>query len=93
MQKKQEIRYIAIKDSQRIDYIRDFEDRINNLYPERPKTYFFKRGYPKRAMSIDEVVSWSMKDQVDDTDEQELSGCMKWGLCESSATKLYDIDD
>ena len=89
---KSGIRYMSIKDPKRIEYIDDFENRINQKHKDKDNTYFFTRGVPRKPRPIREVVEWSLGGSENDTRDQELDGCLKWGLCESASVRL-NIDD
>lgn len=52
-------------------------------YMDDAQYSFFKRG------PIDEVLEWSLKndDQMELFEEEYLSGCLTWGLCDSGLSK------
>lgn len=97
--RKHEIRYISIKEPERISYIEDFEDRINNLEHNKKKdrkSYFFterRHVTPKKQIPIRDFVKWGNDKNYDDTIEQEEKGCMKWGLCESNQPHQLNLFD
>lgn len=87
--RKHEIRYIALADPDRIDYIDSLEKRVNDLRGEerRSATFFKSRALDKTPMFIRDIVAWSrnargISYELDDQEELEEEGCMRWGLCE-----------
>ena len=84
--RKHEIRHLSFSDPQRIEYIRDLEKKVTDLRNDEQKATFFKsRVKDKKYMNIHEIVGWSRQKKnkvLDDLEEIEESGCMRWGLCE-----------
>ena len=85
--RKQEIRHLSQSDPKRIEHIADLEKRVNQLRREdqRQATFFKSTRKDKKPMDINEIVNWSKQKKnriLDDQDEIENGGCMRWGLCE-----------
>ncbi len=84
--RKHEIRHMFLNDPKRIEYIHHLEEKVSSLRDDDP-TYFFKsKTKDKRKMNIYDVVDWSINDKgkkLDDQEEIEEDGCMRWGLCET----------
>ena len=85
---------MSLADPDRIKYIEELEQRVNKELrrPEQRQATFFKsKRKDKAPMGISEIVNWSHQDKkrgyLDDQDEIENAGCMKWGLCETSIEK------
>lgn len=90
--KKNEIRYLATKDIQRINYIEDLEKRVNNLEHNKNinrQAYFFARGNPKKAKPIKDIVKWSLTNAKGEIEDYEEQGCISWGLCEPVQGSLF----
>ena len=91
--RKHEIRHMSLADPDRIKYIEELEQRVNKELrrPDQRQATFFKSKHKDRTpMGIKEIVEWSRHDRsgyLDDQDEIENEGCMKWGLCETSIRK------
>jgi 3'-phosphoadenosine 5'-phosphosulfate sulfotransferase (PAPS reductase)/FAD synthetase len=91
--RKSEIRHMSYNDAERIDYMRELEQRINALRPsDKPQsTFFYKK--PHGNLDINEAVMWARSNggkHYDDSESVELDGCMRWGLCESPQRGLFD---
>lgn len=84
--RKHEIRHMSYTDPDRFQYIGELERKVNELHEYHWTTTFFgSKTKKKEFMTIDEVVQWSLNHQgktLDDVEEIEEDGCMKWGLCE-----------
>lgn len=85
--RKHEIRHLSFSDPSRINHIEDLENKVNKLRREdqRRATFFKSRRVDKEPQGIREIVKWSRQDrskELDDLEEIENSGCMRWGLCE-----------
>lgn len=87
--RKQEIRHLALVDPERINKIKDLEDRVNKIRPQGSKqaSFFKSRRADKQPMGILDIVKWARSDKklsgtLDDLEEIEDNGCMRWGLCE-----------
>jgi len=86
--RKNEIEKISKEAPERFDVIRDLEKRVKESAlakgkPERDYTFFTKG-------KVDDVIAWALKDDHGQTsllDEEFLSGCLTWGLCDSGLTK------
>jgi len=70
------------------------EQEVKTLAKDKGRkdaTYsFFKRGL------VDDVLDWALKseDQMEIFDEEYLSGCLTWGLCDSGLKrKIVSTDD
>jgi 3'-phosphoadenosine 5'-phosphosulfate sulfotransferase (PAPS reductase)/FAD synthetase len=90
--RKSEIRHLAYNDSKRIDRIRELEEKINEIRrdDQKPSTFFHKRDLEQSY--IDEVVHWAKARTgraYDDSEEIELDGCLRWGLCEPVQKSLF----
>lgn len=89
--RKHEIRHMSYADPARIDYIEELERKVNALRrPEQRQATFFKsRRKDKQPMGIREIVEWSRTDRggayLDDQEDIEDAGCMRWGMCERPA--------
>lgn len=88
--RKHEIRHMSLADQERIEYIATLEERLNehraSLGKEKKATFFKSRRADKEPMFINDIVEWSRNDNkggyLDDQEEIEEEGCMRWGLCE-----------
>ena len=84
--RKHEIRHMSYADPERVNYIADLEKRTTNLRDDEQVATFFKsRVKSKKYMTMEEIQEWSRNKkgkQLDDLEEIEDSGCMRWGLCE-----------
>lgn len=93
--RKHEIRHMALSEPARIDHIEDLERRISGLRSDGQQATFFKsRKKEIDKMGIREIVKWSKtkkKETLDDLEELEEAGCMRWGLCESPT--VYNIEE
>jgi 3'-phosphoadenosine 5'-phosphosulfate sulfotransferase (PAPS reductase)/FAD synthetase len=85
--RKHEIRHIYLSDPDRIEYIAKLEEKVTALRENKGLQTFFKsKSKDKKKMTINEIVEWSntSKGQVlDDQEDIEEDGCMRWGLCET----------
>lgn len=88
--RKSEIRHMSYTAPERIHELAELERRLNEhraAHGKEPTATFFKsRREDKTPMFIADIVEWSRQDRrqgyVDDVDEIEDEGCMRWGLCE-----------
>lgn len=84
--RKHEIRHIHYTDPARLEYISNLEQKITELREDDQKATFFKSKLKtKKFMFLNEVVEWSLNKDgkvLDDIEEIEEDGCMRWGLCE-----------
>lgn len=85
--RKHEIRHLSFSDPSRIEHIENLENKVNELRrsDQRQSTFFKSRRKDKSPMNINQIVEWSKQDKnqtLDDQDEIENNGCMRWGLCE-----------
>lgn len=94
--RKHEIRHMAYTNPERVDHIEDLEKRVQMLRTDDRKTTFFKsRIKSKKVMDIREVEEWSKTKkgrELDDLEEIEDAGCMRWGLCEHPSSELVQIE-
>lgn len=85
--RKHEIRHISLSDEERIEYIANLEEKVSSLREgDRKQTFFKSRLKEKKQMDIKEIVAWSLRSKgqtLDDQEEIEEDGCMRWGLCET----------
>lgn len=103
--RKSEIRMIAETDPGRIDRIRDLELLVNERAKSRSdargdekftdRTFFQKGVIDAGLMPIDEVVEWSKTARGGKQYElfaprEGDTGCMRWGLCETSSSEKED---
>ncbi|CAB5226011.1 CysH 3'-phosphoadenosine 5'-phosphosulfate sulfotransferase (PAPS reductase)/FAD synthetase and related enzymes [uncultured Caudovirales phage] len=85
--RKSEIKHAYQEKPERFDQIRQLEVDVKQLAKDRNKKdaqySFFKRG------SVDEVLKWALsnEDQMELFEEEYLSGCLTWGLCDSGLSK------
>lgn len=97
--RKHEIRYMSFTDPERIDYLEKLEERVNLLRKEEETraTFFKSRRKDKAPMGIRDIVEWSRQDygvSLDDQEEIEEQGCMRWGFCEApkpSQKSIFDL--
>lgn len=85
--RKQEIRHMSFVDPDRIKHIEHLENKVNELRrdDQRKATFFKSKRKDKEPMFINDIVNWSRQHKnkdLDDKEEIENSGCMRWGLCE-----------
>jgi 3'-phosphoadenosine 5'-phosphosulfate sulfotransferase (PAPS reductase)/FAD synthetase len=92
--RKGEIKHAYREMPERFDIIRNLEQEVKTLAKDKGRkdaTYsFFKRGL------VDDVLDWALKseDQMELFDEEYLSGCLTWGLCDSGLKrKIVSTDD
>jgi 3'-phosphoadenosine 5'-phosphosulfate sulfotransferase (PAPS reductase)/FAD synthetase len=92
--RKGEIKHAYQEKPERFDTIRNLEKEVKELAKEKGRkdaTYsFFKRGL------VDDVLDWALKneDQLELFDEEYLSGCLTWGLCDSGLKrKVVSTDE
>lgn len=87
--RKHEIRHMALSDPERIQHLKELENKITNLRTDGQTATFFKsRKKGIKKMSMDEIVGWAKSDNISDLEqleEIEDSGCMRWGLCDTTA--------
>ena len=85
--RKHEIRHISLSDPDRIEYIARLEDKVSSLREgDRKQTFFKSKLKDKKQMNIKEIAEWSNTSKglsLDDQEEIEEDGCMRWGLCET----------
>lgn len=85
--RKHEIRHIYLSDPERIEYIAELEDKVSSLREgDRKQTFFKSRLKDKKQMPIKKIAEWSNTSKgkiLDDQEEIEEDGCMRWGLCET----------
>ena len=85
--RKSEIKHAYQESPERFDRIRKLEIEVKELAKEKGRkdaTYsFFKRG------NVDDVLDWALKNenQMELFEEEYLSGCLTWGLCDSGLSK------
>lgn len=99
--RKHQIRHMSYTDPARVDHIADLERRVNELRQEQGKepnaTFFKSRRADKEPMNIYEIVEWSRTDNkhgyLDDVEDIEEEGCMRWGLCERPAPAQMSLFD
>jgi 3'-phosphoadenosine 5'-phosphosulfate sulfotransferase (PAPS reductase)/FAD synthetase len=91
--RKHEVRHLAAVSPERVAHIAQLEARVTAVRQAHnpalgPAAFFKSRvaGVPKQ--SIGEVVAWAQQQDgvaLDDIEEIEEAGCMRWGLCEKPA--------
>lgn len=85
--RKSEIKHAFHESPERFDRIRKLESEVKELAKEKGRKdavySFFKRG------NVDDVLDWALKndDQMELFEEEYLSGCLTWGLCDSGLNK------
>lgn len=85
--RKSEIKHAFQESPERFERIRQLETEVKELAKEKGRKEavysFFKRG------NVDTVLDWALKteDQLELFDEEYLSGCLTWGLCDSGLSK------
>ena len=94
--RKHEIRHMSFADPERIEYLEALEARVNALRTkdERQATFFKSKRTDKAPMGINEIVDWSRNDRghyLDDQDDIEQQGCMRWGFCEKPLPQQIDL--
>lgn len=85
--RKHEIRHLSFADPKRINHLDDLEKKVNELRgPDQKRATFFKsKRKDKQPMFIREIVDWSRQHkniELEDQEDIENQGCMRWGLCE-----------
>lgn len=85
--RKHEIRHLSYVYPERIDRIRELECKVNSMRrdDQKPATFFKTRSRGGPTMFIDDIVAWSRDKRglyLDDVEEIEEGGCMRWGMCE-----------
>jgi|DEB0MinimDraft_6_1074348.scaffolds.fasta_scaffold40873_2 3'-phosphoadenosine 5'-phosphosulfate sulfotransferase (PAPS reductase)/FAD synthetase len=97
--RKHEIRNMSFADPNRIAYIEELEQRVNEKLrrKDEPQATFFKsRHKNKIPMGIREIVKWSRYDRkrgyLEDQEEIEHQGCMRWGFCEPPLSDQLAFD-
>ena len=91
--RKNEIKQAYHEDPTRFDRIRELEKTVKQIAKDKGKKdaqySFFKRG------QVDEVLDWALKNDNHQLFEEEyLSGCLTWGLCDSGLPKnIVSQDD
>lgn len=95
--RKHEIRHMSFADPDRITYIEELEERVNNIRREdqRQATFFKSKHKDRTPMGIRDIVEWSRHDRkhgyLDDQDEIENHGCMRWGFCEAPLPEQLEL--
>lgn len=92
--RKHELRHLAAVAPERIAHIEALEQRVTELrQAARPgaaeATFFKSRRKDVPKMGVRAMVEWAnTKDgeQLDDVEQIEEQGCMRWGLCEKPVT-------
>lgn len=85
--RKSEIKHAFQESPERFERIRQLETEVKELAKEKGRKEavysFFKRG------NVDNVLDWALKteDQLELFEEEYLSGCLTWGLCDSGLSK------
>lgn len=85
--RKSEIKHAYHEAPERFERIRQLETEVKELAKQKGRKdavySFFKRG------NVDEVLDWALKndDQLELFEEEYLSGCLTWGLCDSGLSK------
>ncbi len=85
--RKSEIKHAFQESPERFERIRQLETEVKELAKEKGRKEavysFFKRG------NVDNVLEWALKndDQLELFEEEYLSGCLTWGLCDSGLSK------
>jgi hypothetical protein len=85
--RKSEIKHAYHESPERFERIRQLETEVKELAKQKGRKdavySFFKRG------NVDEVLDWALKndDQLELFEEEYLSGCLTWGLCDSGLSK------
>lgn len=91
--RKHEIRHMSHTDPARIDHIEQLEARVHALRNDDTRPSFFKsRAKDGGSMSIRDIVEWSRNDRghaLEDVEDIEEAGCMRWGLCEPPQLSLW----
>lgn len=104
--RKEEIRFIADADPERIDRIRNLEALVSLKAKERNETrgeelknnpawFQARNGGTGACWPIDEVVAWSKTSRGGRqfelfTADEKDAGCMRWGLCETNPDEPKD---
>lgn len=91
--RKHEIRHLAAVAPERVAHLTRLEERVTALRrennPDAAQATFFKsRRTGVAKMSLPEVVEWATTkdgEAIDDIEEIEEQGCMRWGMCEQPA--------
>lgn len=88
--RKHELRHLAAVAPERLAHIAGLEHRVTALRqaanPGAAEATFFKSrvaGVPKQRVSA--IIEWATTkdgEQIDDIEDIEEQGCMRWGLCE-----------
>lgn len=88
--RKHELRHLAAVAPERLAHIAGLEQRVTALRqaanPEAAEATFFKSrvaGVPKQQ--IPAIIEWATTkdgELIDDIEDIEEQGCMRWGLCE-----------
>lgn len=99
--RKHEVRHLAAVAPERLAHIGQLEERVTALRqaanPGAAQATFFKSrvaGVPKQSMA--EVIEWATTkdgEAIDDIEEIEEQGCMRWGMCEQPAKAASAPDD
>jgi len=88
---------MSYADPERIDYIEELERRVNEKRGEgkAQATFFKSKRRDKKPMGIREIVEWSRMNRrgvyLDDQEDIEQEGCMRWGLCERPKEPQIDL--
>lgn len=102
--RKHEIRHMSYTEPEQIRRLADLEGRLNAYRVECGKepvaTFFKSRREDKEPMFIKDIVEWSRHDRkagyLDDVEDIEEEGCMRWGLCERpkpAQLSLFDTEE
>ena len=101
--RKHEIRHLSFSNPDRISHIASLEARINELRgaDRKPASFFRSRKRTGEFMDIADQVTWSRTSRkgeyLDDQEDLEEEGCMRWGLCERPKVEpeqlsLFDME-
>ena len=91
--RKEELRHLAYTNPERVEEISVIEQRVNKVRRDqgkKPSYFFHARIRSREAMDIHETVEWAKTKKgevLDDVEEIENTGCMRWGLCEQAPTQ------
>lgn len=96
--RKHEIRHMSFADPERITYIEELEQRVNEKLrreDEHQATFFKSKHKDRTPMGVREIVEWSRHDRkrgyLDDQGEIENQGCMRWGFCEPPLPEQLEL--
>jgi len=98
--RKHELRHLSYAAPERIKRIEELERIVNEelrVGKEKQATFFRSRKRNGGSMAIAEQIEWSRTslkgDYLDDQDEIEEQGCMRWGLCERPKGEQLSLFD